>query len=49
MLKKDNYEIIKFFIEINEEKRQAHIQQTKSNPLMRWKVQEYEEVISQDV
>ncbi|MEJ7149387.1 phosphate--AMP phosphotransferase, partial [Staphylococcus warneri] len=48
-LKKDNYEIIKFFIEINEEKRQAHIQQTKSNPLMRWKVQEYEEVISQDV
>ena len=49
MLKKDNYEIIKFFIEINEEKRQAHIQQTKSNPLMRWKVQEYEEVIPQDV
>lgn len=49
MLKKDNYEIIKFFIEINEEKRQAHIQQTKSNSLMRWKVQEYEDVIPQDV
>ena len=49
MLKKDNYEIIKFFIEINEEKRQEHIEQTKENPLMKWKVQEYEKVIPQDI
>lgn len=49
MLKKDNYEMIKFFIEINEEKRQAHIQQTKDNPLMRWKVQEYEKVIPENI
>lgn len=48
MLKKDNFEIIKFFIEINEEKRQEHIQQTKNNPLMKWKVQEYENVIPQE-
>ena len=47
MLKDDNYEIIKFFIEINEEKRNEHIQQTKDNPLTRWKVQEYENVIPQ--
>lgn len=48
MLKNDNYEIIKFFIEINEEKRNEHIQQTKDNPLTRWKVQEYENVIPQE-
>lgn len=48
MLKKDNFEIIKFFIEINEEKRQEHIQQTKNNSLMKWKVQEYENVIPQE-
>ena len=48
MLKDDNYEIIKFFIEINEEKRNEHIQQTKDNPLTRWKVQEYENVIPQE-
>ncbi|MCJ1661351.1 phosphate--AMP phosphotransferase [Staphylococcus sp. NRL 18/288] len=49
MLKKDNYEIIKFFIEINEEKRQEHIKQTKENPLMRWKVQEYSNVLSSEI
>ena len=43
------YEIIKFFIEINEEKRQEHIQQTKDNPLTRWKVQEYSNVLSTDI
>ncbi|RIL71460.1 phosphate--AMP phosphotransferase [Staphylococcus devriesei] len=46
MLKQDNYEIIKFFIDINEEKRQEHIKQTKANPLTRWKVQEYTNVLS---
>ena len=49
MLKQDHYEIIKFFIEINEEKRQEHIQQTKDNPLTRWKVQEYSNVLSTDI
>ncbi|UDI77429.1 phosphate--AMP phosphotransferase [Staphylococcus taiwanensis] len=49
MLQDDNYEIIKFFIEINEDKRQEHIKQTKDNPLMRWKVQEYEQVLSTNV
>lgn len=49
MLKRDHYEIIKFFIEINEEKRQEHIQQTKDNPLTRWKVQEYSNVLSTDI
>ena len=46
MLIEDDYEIIKFFIEINEDKRQEHIKQTKENPLMRWKVQEYGSVLS---
>lgn len=45
MLQNDNYELIKFYIEVSEEKRQEHIQQTKDNPLMKWKVQEYEQVI----
>lgn len=45
MLQHDNYELIKFYIEVSEEKRQEHIQQTKDNPLMKWKVQEYEQVI----
>ena len=45
MLQNDNYELIKFYIEVSEEKRQEHIQQTKNNPLMKWKVQEYEQVI----
>ena len=49
MLKRDHYEIIKFFIEINEEKRQEHIQQTKDNPLTRWKVQEYSNVLPTDI
>ena len=29
-------------------KRNEHIQQTKDNPLTRWKVQEYENVIPQE-
>ena len=41
MLQNDHYELIKFYIEVSEEKRQEHIQQTKDNPLMSWKVQEY--------
>ncbi|MEJ7167701.1 phosphate--AMP phosphotransferase, partial [Staphylococcus capitis] len=45
MLQNDNYELIKFYIEVSEEKRQENIQQTKDNPLMKWKVQEYEQVI----
>ncbi|MFU0761416.1 phosphate--AMP phosphotransferase [Staphylococcus pasteuri] len=45
MLQNDNYELIKFYIEVSEEKRQEHIQQTKDNLLMKWKVQEYEQVI----
>ena len=49
MLIQDHYEIIKFFIEINEEKRQEHIRQTNNNPLMQWKVQEYEKVLDSDI
>ncbi|RRJ34601.1 phosphate--AMP phosphotransferase, partial [Pseudomonas aeruginosa] len=45
MLQNDSYELIKFYIEVSEEKRQEHIQQTKDNPLMSWKVQEYEQII----
>ncbi len=48
MLQNDNYELIKFYIEVSEEKRQEHIQQTKDNPLMKWKVQEYEQVITNE-
>lgn len=42
MLKEDGYEIIKFYLSVNEQKRLEHIQQTKKNPLTRWKAQEYE-------
>ena len=30
-------------------KKKEHIEQTKENPLMKWKVQEYEKVIPQDI
>ncbi|PTK48339.1 phosphate--AMP phosphotransferase, partial [Staphylococcus nepalensis] len=49
MLENDQYEIIKFYIEIDEQKRQEHIRQTKENPLTRWKAQEYENVIPDDI
>ncbi|MCD8915878.1 phosphate--AMP phosphotransferase [Staphylococcus simulans] len=49
MLENDHYEIIKFYIEIDEQKRQEHILQTKENPLTRWKAQEYENVIPDDI
>ena len=49
MLQNDHYELIKFYIEVSEEKRQEHIQQTKDNPLMSWKVQEYEQIIPKDI
>ncbi|ARJ50613.1 phosphate--AMP phosphotransferase [Staphylococcus lutrae] len=49
MLQADHHEIIKFFININEEKRQEHIAQMQSNPLTRWKAQEYEHIVSPDV
>ena len=49
MLIEDDYEIIKFFIEINEDKRQEHIKQTKENPLMRWKVQVWKCIINRNV
>ncbi|GGB11066.1 phosphate--AMP phosphotransferase [Macrococcus hajekii] len=45
MLLNDGYRIIKFNVEVKEEKRQEHIQQTKENPLTRWKAQEYENAI----
>ncbi|MBI5974482.1 phosphate--AMP phosphotransferase [Staphylococcus canis] len=45
MLMADQHEIIKFYIEINEEKRQEHIEQMKANPLTNWKAQEYEQFI----
>ncbi|QLK86802.1 phosphate--AMP phosphotransferase [Staphylococcus sp. 17KM0847] len=45
MLTANNHEIIKFYININEEKRQEHIAEMKNNPLMKWKAQEYEQVI----
>lgn len=48
MLQKDGHEIIKFYIQINEEKRQEHINQMKENPLTNWKAQEYEQVIPTD-
>ena len=45
MLIEDDYEIIKFFIEINEDK-DKNILNKQENPLMRWKVQEYGSVLS---
>lgn len=42
MLSDDGYVIIKFYLSVNEQKRQEHIEQTKKNPLTRWKAQEYE-------
>ncbi|RXK17850.1 phosphate--AMP phosphotransferase [Macrococcus sp. DPC7161] len=45
MLQDDGYEIIKFYLTVNEEKRLEHIAQTKENPLTRWKAQEYETAI----
>ena len=49
MLIEDDYEIIKFFIEINEDKRQEHIKQTKRKSLMRWKVQVWKCIINRNV
>ncbi|MCO4338547.1 phosphate--AMP phosphotransferase [Staphylococcus agnetis] len=49
MLQNDAHEIIKFYIQINEEKRQEHINEMKDNPLTNWKAQEYENVIPSDV
>ncbi|UXU55333.1 phosphate--AMP phosphotransferase [Staphylococcus agnetis] len=49
MLQNDAHEIIKFYIQINEEKRQEHINEMKDNPLTSWKAQEYENVIPSDV
>ncbi|REI11605.1 phosphate--AMP phosphotransferase [Staphylococcus felis] len=48
MLDADHHEIIKFYIQINEEKRQEHIAQMKANPLTSWKAQEYEHVIPRE-
>ncbi|UBH08344.1 phosphate--AMP phosphotransferase [Macrococcus armenti] len=49
MLSDDGYVIIKFYLSVNEQKRQEHIEQTKKNPLTRWKAQEYETNIPIDV
>ncbi|GGI42451.1 phosphate--AMP phosphotransferase [Mammaliicoccus stepanovicii] len=49
MLKSDGTELIKFYIEINDKKRNEHLQDMKDNPLMSWKAQEYEKAISDDV
>lgn len=49
MLINDGYEIIKFNLEVSEEKRLEHIRQTKENPLTRWKAQEYENAIPAEV
>ncbi|EJG1257033.1 phosphate--AMP phosphotransferase [Staphylococcus pseudintermedius] len=48
MLDNDHHEMIKFFIQINEDKRQEHIAQMKTNPLTSWKAQEYEQVVAPD-
>ncbi len=45
MLLNDGYEIIKFNVEINDKKREEHIQKTKDNPLTRWKAEEFEHAI----
>lgn len=49
MIKADGYEIIKFYIEINDKKRNEHLKEMKENPLTSWKAQEYEKAISDDV
>lgn len=45
IVQNDHHELIKFYVEVNEAKRQEHIQQMKNNPLMNWKAHEYEEII----
>ncbi|TDL98232.1 phosphate--AMP phosphotransferase [Macrococcus brunensis] len=49
MLLDDGYRIIKFNVVVDEKKRQEHIQQTKENPLTRWKAQEFEKAIPADI
>lgn len=49
MIKNDGYELIKFYIEISEEKRQEHLKEMKDNPLTSWKAQEYESAIEGNV
>lgn len=49
MLVDDRHEVIKYYINIDEEKRQEHIAQMKENPLTNWKAQEYENVVPSDV
>ncbi|UXR78174.1 phosphate--AMP phosphotransferase [Staphylococcus sp. IVB6227] len=49
MLVDDHHEVIKYYINIDEEKRQEHIAQMKENPLTSWKAQEYENVVPTDV
>ncbi|UXR71497.1 MULTISPECIES: phosphate--AMP phosphotransferase [unclassified Staphylococcus] len=49
MLIEDHHELIKFYINIDEEKRQEHITQMKENPLTNWKAQEFERVIPSNV
>lgn len=49
MLIADNHEIIKFYIEIDEEKRLEHIREMRQNPLTKWKAQEYEDVIESKI
>ena len=42
MLKKIITKSLNFSSKSMKKKRQEHIEQTKENPLMKWKVQEYE-------
>lgn len=49
MLLSDGYRIIKFNIEVDDKKRADHIQDTKDNPLTRWKAQEFEKAIPTDI
>ncbi|UTH13494.1 phosphate--AMP phosphotransferase [Macrococcus equipercicus] len=49
LLINDGYEIIKFHVEISEDKRQEHIEKTKENPLTRWKAEEFEHAIPKEL
>ena len=49
MLIEDDYEIIKFYLNIDDDKRKEHIEKTKKNPLTKWKAEEYEQAIDESV
>ncbi|CAM2856130.1 phosphate--AMP phosphotransferase [Salinicoccus roseus] len=47
MLMNNGYEIIKFYVHTSEEVRTRHIEKLKSNPILKWKAEEFEEQLDE--